>query len=113
MLIEMASDAMGDKTDDALLGRAVNARLEKLSAAARRMFGFLLSAEDAVPEDIVQTRLELFEMDEPLRTLSNERLIRLRRTGDLREIDVYHPRMREVLRAPARPARKRLFRRKT
>lgn len=112
MLIEMAADAMGDVTDDALLGRAVNARLERLSAAARRMFVFLLSAEDAVPEDVVQTTLELFEMDEPLRTLSNERLIRLRRTGDLREIDVYHPRMRDVLRAPAKPARKRFFRRR-
>jgi hypothetical protein len=38
--------------------------------------------------------LELFETDEPLRSLARERLVRVRRTGDLHEIDVYHPRMR-------------------
>jgi hypothetical protein len=113
LLTNMVSDLLDDATDDALLGRAVNARLEKLSAAARVLFGFLLSGEDAVPEDIAESTLELFEIDEPLRTLSNESLIRLRRTGDLREIDVYHPRMREILRAPAKePLRRRWLRRR-
>ena len=44
--------------------------------------------------------LELFESDEPLRTLRRERLVRVRKTGDLQEIDVYHPRMREILKVP-------------
>ena len=112
MLTEMVAELVSDAPDNALLGRAVKQRLERLSAAAQLMFAYLLSAEDAVPDETLQTSLELFEMDEPLRTLSNERLIRVRRTGDLREIDVYHPRMRDVLRAPAKPERKRLFRRR-
>ena len=108
LLTNMIAEVIESAPDDALLGRAVNSRLERLSAAARLLFAFLLSADDAVPEDLAESTLELFEIDEPLRTLSNESLIRLRRTGDLREIDVYHPRMRDVLRAPA----KQLVRRK-
>jgi serine/threonine protein kinase len=114
LLTNMITNVIDDATDDALLGRAVNARLEPLSAAARLLFAFLLSGEDAVPEDLAESTLELFEIDEPLRTLSNESLIRLRRTGDLREIDVYHPRMREILRAPAKQSvRRRWLRRRT
>ena len=58
------------------------------------MFTILRNADGPVSEDIVERTLELFESDEPLRTLTRERLIRLRRTGDLRELDVYHPRLR-------------------
>ena len=114
LLTNMIADVLASAPDDALLGYAVNARLETLSAAAKLLFAFLLSGDDAVPEDLAESTLELFEIDEPLRTLSNESLIRLRRTGDLREIDVYHPRMREVLRAPAKeaPRRKWLRRRR-
>lgn len=112
MLTEMITEVMDSAPDDALLGHAVNARLERLSAAARLMLAYLLSAEDAVPEDTLVSSLELFEIDEPLRSLSNERLIRVRRTGDLRELDVYHPRMRDVLRAPVKQTtRRRRFRR--
>jgi hypothetical protein len=80
-----------------LLGDAVTARLDELSASARRVFRLLCEAEGPVGEDVVERKLELFESDEPLRTLTRERLIRLRRTGDLLELDVYHPRLREVL----------------
>ena len=111
-LTRMIADAIENATDDALLGRAINTRLDQLSAASRLLFGYLLTADDAVAESDAETALELFEIDEPLRALSNESLIRVRRTGDLREIDLYHPRMREVLRAPAKPARRRWLRRK-
>jgi len=84
--------------DGAQLGRVVSERLNGLSAAAQRLFVFLLSSEGPVSEEEAQSTLELFEVDEPLRTLVREHLIRIRRTGDLREIDLYHPRMREVLR---------------
>lgn len=86
------------KEDGALLGRAVGRSLSGLSAAAQRLFAFLLTSDGPVSEEEAQSTLELFEVDEPLRTLARERLIRIRRTGDLREIDVYHPRMRDVLR---------------
>ncbi len=82
--------------DGPVLGAAVTARLEELSASARRVFQFLCDAEGPVTEDAVERKLELFESDEPLRTLTRERLIRLRRTGDLLELDVYHPRLREM-----------------
>ena len=58
------------------------------------LFTILRNADGPVSEDVVERTLELFESDEPLRTLTRERLIRLRRTGDLRELDVYHPRLR-------------------
>ena len=82
--------------DGPLLGEAVTSRLGELSASARRVFRLLREANGPVTEDVVERRLELFESDEPLRTLTRERLIRLRRTGDLLELDVYHPRMREM-----------------
>ncbi|HET8775795.1 MAG TPA: serine/threonine-protein kinase [Thermoanaerobaculia bacterium] len=82
--------------DGPLLGDAVTARLGALSASARRVFRLLREAEGPVTEDAVERKLELFESDEPLRTLTRERLIRLRRTGDLLELDVYHPRLREL-----------------
>ncbi|HEX6097091.1 MAG TPA: serine/threonine-protein kinase [Thermoanaerobaculia bacterium] len=80
-----------------LLGDAVTSRLGELSASARRVFRLLCEADGPLGEDAVERKLELFESDEPLRTLTRERLIRLRRTGDLLELDVYHPRLREVL----------------
>ena len=36
------------------------------------------------------------ELKDGQRTLRSERLIRVRKTGDLRGIDVYHPKMREA-----------------
>jgi hypothetical protein len=79
-----------------LLGDAVTSRLAELSASARRVFTILRDAEGPVSEETVERKLELFESDEPLRTLTRERLIRVRRTGDLRELDVYHPRLRDT-----------------
>lgn len=81
------------------LAPAVATRLADLSASALRVFALLLGAEGPLAEETVEDRLELFESDEPLRTLTRERLIRFRRTGDLLELDLYHPRMREVLRS--------------
>jgi serine/threonine protein kinase len=97
LLTEMIVDVLKSSPDDALLARSFNSRLERLSAPARLLFASLFSSEDPVPEEIAESTLELFEIDEPVRTLSNEKLIRLRRTGDLRELDIYHPRMRDVL----------------
>ena len=82
--------------DGPLLGDAVTLRLAELSASARRVFRLLSEADGPVSEDAVERKLELFESDEPLRTLTRERLIRLRRTGDLLELDVYHPRLRAM-----------------
>jgi serine/threonine protein kinase len=90
-LIEMMGDAPS-------LGAAVSARLGGLSAAGQRLFAYLLSGEGPVGEEEAHTTLELFEMDEPMRTLSRDRLVRVRCTGDLRELDLYHPHMRTVLR---------------
>ena len=81
-----------------LLAPAVATRLADLSASALRVFALLLGAEGPLAEETVEHKLELFESDEPLRTLTRARLIRLRRTGDLLELDLHHPRMREVLR---------------
>ena len=78
------------------LADAVAARLAELSASARHVFRLLAETDAPVGEDAVERRLELFESDEPLRTLTRERLIRLRRTGDLLELDVYHARLREI-----------------
>ena len=83
-------------TREQTLGDAIRERLERLSAPARRIFGSMLSATAAVDENVLEQQLELIDADEPLRTLSRERLIRVRRTGDLHEIDIYHPRMRRV-----------------
>ena len=82
--------------DGPLLGEAVASRLDELSASARHVFRLLREADGPVAEELVERNLELFESDEPLRTLTRERLIRLRRTGDLLELDVYHPRLREM-----------------
>lgn len=85
----------GDET--ALLAHSVAMRLGTLSAPARRLFAFLLSADGPMAEEAVERELELFESDGPIRELRNECLIRLRKTGDLRELDIFHPRMREIL----------------
>ena len=90
-LIEMIA---GDGRSDSPLADAIAARLQRVSAAARGLFELLLVAEGPVEEGVAADALELFETDEPLRSLTRERLVRLRRTGDLHEIDVYHPRMR-------------------
>jgi serine/threonine protein kinase len=76
------------------LAEAVAARLDEMSTSAGRIFTLLLEADGPLSEDEVERRLELFESDEPLRSLTRARLIRLRRTGDLFELDVYHPRLR-------------------
>ena len=105
-LIEIVGEAIAAGASDpaSLLARAVALRLERLSAPARQLFHFLLSKDGPIEDSIAARELELFESDEPLRALRRERLIRIRKTGDLQEIDVYHPRMREVL---ARPSRRR------
>jgi hypothetical protein len=97
-MIEMAIEVLGKKSadDPALLAYAIASRLRHLSAAAHRLFTWLLSAERAVQEDAAAEALELFEIDEPLRTLRSERLIRVRKTGDMRAVDLYHPKMREA-----------------
>jgi len=97
-LIEIAIESLGSKSanDPALLAYALASRLQHLSAAAHRLFTWLLSADGTAREEAAAEELELFEIDEPLRTLRRERLIRVRRTGDLRGIDIYHPKMREA-----------------
>ena len=75
----------------------VERRLGRLSASASHLFHFLLARNEPIDDALVAKALELFETDEPLRALRHERLVRVRKTGDLQEIDVYHPRMREVL----------------
>jgi hypothetical protein len=95
-LLEMAIESLGSKSarDPALLAWALAGRLQHLSAAAHRLFGWLLSSETTVREEVAADALELFEIDEPLRSLRSARLIRVRKTGDLRGIDIYHPKMR-------------------
>jgi eukaryotic-like serine/threonine-protein kinase len=102
-LIEMAVDAIfGDpKNHRSLIARAASLRIERLSASARQLFQFLLARDGPIDDALAAKALELFESDEPLRSLRRERLIRVRKTGDLQEIDVYHPRIREAL-APGR-----------
>jgi hypothetical protein len=46
-----------------------------------------------------------------LRTLRRERLIRVRKTGDLQEIDIYHPAIRDALTAKVRAKTRRRRRR--
>ncbi len=93
----IASQVLASGTDGgALLGNAIRTRLERLSAPAQRIFAMLLSSTGALAEEFLEETLELIETDEPLRSLSRERLIRIRRTGDLHEVDLYHPRMRRL-----------------
>ncbi|HLJ75702.1 MAG TPA: serine/threonine-protein kinase, partial [Thermoanaerobaculia bacterium] len=91
-LVEMLAE------DESLaLARAIGRRLPRLSAPSRQLFRFLLTKDGPINDALAAKALELFESDEPLRALLSERLIRIRKTGDLQEIDVYHPRMRAVL----------------
>lgn len=83
-----------DASAEPLLAHAVAARLSDLSTSAQRIFSLLRDENGPMAEDEVERRLELFESDEPLRTLTRARLVRLRRTGDLFELDLYHPRLR-------------------
>src|SRR5262249_51341892 len=87
----------GWKGPNPLLTGAIGLRLKRLSSPAARLFQFLLTQQDPVDDSVAGKALELFEIDEPLRALRRERLLRVRKTGDLQEIDVYHPRMRELL----------------
>lgn len=87
-----------DAAAEPLLAAAVATRLLELSMSARRIFKMLLDADGPLGEEEVERRLELFESDEPLRVLTRARLIRLRRTGDLHELDLYHPKLRELSR---------------
>ena len=80
-------------------------RLQRLSVPARRLFQFLLTRDGPINDALAAKSLELFESDEPLRTLRRERLIRVRKTGDLQEIDVYHPRLRAALKRSRRDVR--------
>lgn len=98
-MIEMTLEALrsGAREQGALLTRAIALRLRRLSAPAQQLFQFLLSRDGPINDALAAKALELFESDEPLRTLRHERLIRVRKTGDLQEIDVYHPTLREAL----------------
>jgi len=80
------------------LSRAVERQLARLSTPARSLFRFVLEADGPVPEDVVIRELELFEIDEPLRALTASHLIRVRRTGDLAELEMYHSRIRAAFR---------------
>jgi eukaryotic-like serine/threonine-protein kinase len=84
-LIELALDARG------ILGR-----LEGLSAAAQQLFAIVRGSDGPTEQSLLEQQLELFEIDEPLRSLVAERLVRLRRTGNLSEVDLYHPRLRDL-----------------
>lgn len=81
---------------ESTLAHAVAARVESMSMSARRIFAMLLNAGGPLAEEEIEQELELFESDEPLRSLTKARLVRLRRTGGLRELDLYHPRLREA-----------------
>ncbi|MGZ7080640.1 MAG: protein kinase domain-containing protein, partial [Thermoanaerobaculia bacterium] len=81
---------------DPLLAFAIDYHLDRLSTPARALFELMLLAEHPLEEARAAEALELFDIDEPVRTLTRENLIRSRRTGDLHEIDVYHPKMRET-----------------
>jgi hypothetical protein len=99
-LIELIADWPGtihSKPRDPLLAFAVDYRLDRLSAAARALFELLLVARGPLDERVAADALELFEIDEPVHSLTREHLIRSRRTGDLHEIDVYHERMRQTV----------------
>ena len=98
-LIEIVAEAVEEGAADSrpLLAQAIGLRLRRLSAPSRKLFHFLLKHDGPIGEAQAAEALELFESDEPLRALRGERLLRVRKTGDLQEIDVYHPRMREVL----------------
>ena len=94
LLGHIVSHVSSDATAEPLLAHAVAARLSALSTSAQRIFSLLCDENAPMSEDEVERRLELFESDEPLRTLTRARLVRLRRTGDLFELDLYHPRLR-------------------
>ncbi|MFL6248279.1 MAG: protein kinase domain-containing protein [Thermoanaerobaculia bacterium] len=94
LLDHIVRHVAGDESAEPLLAHAVAARLSALSTSAQRIFSLLRDENGPMPEDEVERRLELFESDEPLRTLTRARLVRLRRTGDLCELDLYHPRLR-------------------
>ena len=72
----------------------VESRLVSVSAAARRLFEAVSLSDVPLEQSAVEESLELFEIDEPTRSLAAQRLVRVRRTGDLSEIDVYHDRLR-------------------
>jgi hypothetical protein len=96
LLEQLLRHVANDATAEPLLEDAVATRLLELSMSARRVFKMLLDADGPIGEDEVERHLELFESDEPLRVLARARLIRLRRTGDLFELDLYHPKLRAL-----------------
>ena len=89
MLIGVAAE--GDS-----LAAGVETRLSSLSAAARHLFASVAAAEGPVELTSLESGLELIEADEALRSLAAQRLVRVRRTGNLTEIDVYHDRLRDT-----------------
>jgi hypothetical protein len=96
LLEQILRHVANDAAAEPLLADAVGTRLLELSMSARRIFKMLLDADGPIGEEEVERHLELFESDEPLRVLTRARLIRLRRTGDLFELDLYHPKLREL-----------------
>jgi serine/threonine protein kinase len=98
LLDKILRHAERDVSAEPSLREAIDTRVDELSTSSRRIFDLLLQAEGPLPEELIERSLELFESDEPLRALTRAQLIRLRRTGHLLELDLYHPRMRELMR---------------
>jgi serine/threonine protein kinase len=88
LLIEIAMEGEGS------LEAGVELRLGRCTPAARRLFEALRSGEGPIEQGELEAAVHLSELDEPLRALSTEKLIRIRRTGNLTEIDVGHQRLR-------------------
>jgi hypothetical protein len=78
------------------LSGAVAGRLAALSSAAQSVFSAIVTSGLPVEEGDLEQKLELFETDEALRSLAAQRLVRLRRTGNLSEIAPYHDRLRTL-----------------
>src|SRR5262249_20260869 len=82
-MTEMAAEAIleGSKDPNSFLPRAIRPRLRRLSSPAASLFQFLLTQQDPVDASVAGKARELFEIDEPLRALRRERLLRVRKTG--------------------------------
>ncbi len=99
-LIELIAEWPGtihSKPRDPLLSFAIDYRLDRVSSPSRTLFELLLVADHPLEEGVAEDALGVFDIDEPVRALTREHLIRSRRTGDLHEIEVYHSRMRQAI----------------
>lgn len=80
------------------LGGAIERRLRRLSLGACALFGKLIESDGPLQEREAAASLQIADLDEPLRTLTREQLVRVWRQSGSRAIDVYHPRMRRAMR---------------